>query len=428
MELILIFCLILLNGFFVMAEISIVASRKSKLREMVAKGNKNAQGALELAQNPDKFFPTTQIGITLISILIGAISQATLTLPFSETIKQIPIIGPYHDSLSLLVIVGGITYVSLLIGELVPKNIGISDPEGIAVFVAPFMRTLFTAIFPVVRFLSFSSETILKLLGIKKVSSDVSEDEIKFLMSEGTRAGIFNLVEKRLVDRVLHLDRLRVDSLMTPRESIQWFDVNKLPKDFKEYLTNHKHSRIILGNKTIDNLVGVIHVKDYINHYVADPEMDIKKHSHKPHIIPQNTPAINALELFRKSPMHMALIVDEFGKVKGLVTFNDVLEAVVGDLQEKNWINRLKVVKRSDNSYLLDGMLMTKELKSVLKLKKLPEEARKHLTLGGLITAHLNKIPTEGEKFEWEGYEFEVVDMDENMVDKVLVTLIEKNK
>jgi len=338
MEFILILCLILLNGFFAMAEIAIVASRKSKLQQMIIRGNKSAETALELAQNPDKFFPTIQIGITLISILAGAIGVATLTMPFSEAIKQIPIIGPYHDILPFFVVVGGITYISLIIGELVPKHVAISNPERIAIFVAPFMQTLLKIALPLVGFLSLSSEFVLKLLRVKQFpESSISGDEIKLLMSEGTRAGIFNIIEKRLVNRVLHLDRLRADSLMTPRKNIQWFDINKLPEDFKAYLSEHKHSRIILCDRSIDNLVGVIHAKDYLRYYASDPKIDVKKYSQKPHLIPENTSAIEALELFRKSPMHMALIVDEYDKVRGLVTFNDVLEAVVGDIQEKSF-------------------------------------------------------------------------------------------
>ncbi len=338
MEFFLILFLILLNGFFAMAEIAIVASRKSKLQQMITKGNKGAENALELAENPDKFFPTIQIGITLISILTGAIGVTALTMPFSEAIKQIPIVGAYHGVLSFFVVIGGITYISLIIGELVPKHVAISNPEGIAVFVAPFMKTLLKVTLPLVGFLSLSSEFILKLLRIKQFpSSNISGDEIKLLMSEGTRAGIFNIIEKRLVSRVLHLDHLRVDSLMTPRENIQWFDINKLPEDFKTYLSDHKHSRIILCNKTIDNLVGVIHAKDYLRYYASDSKIDIREHSQKPHLIPENTSAIEALELFRKSPMHMALIIDEYNRVRGLVTFNDVLEAVVGDIQEKSF-------------------------------------------------------------------------------------------
>lgn len=427
MEFALILFFILLNGFFAMAEIAIVAARKSKLQQLVEKGNEDAGKALELAQNPDKFFPAIQIGITLIGILNGAIGQVTLGNSFSELLKQMPLIGQYHGFISFVVVVGGITFLSIVVGELVPKQIAISNPEKLAVFAAPFMRILLTIAFPLVRLLSFSSDLVLKIFGIKKVpETSVSEDEIRLLMSEGERAGIFNLVEKRLVDRVLHLDRLKVDSLMTPRESIQWFDINKLPKDFRDYLVSHKHSRIILGNKSIDNLVGVIHVKDFINHYISNPKMDIKEHSHRPHLIPQNTPATKALELFRKSPMHMALIVDELGKVRGLVTFNDVLEAVVGNLQEKNWISKLKIVKRAENSYLLDGMLMAKELKKILRLEKLPQEVHGHLTVGGFVAAHLKRIPIEGEKFEWQGYEFEIVDMDGNMVDKILITQVPK--
>lgn len=424
MEFFLILFLILLNGFFAMAEIAIVSSRKSRLQQMVVKGNKNAKTALELAQNPDKFFPTIQIGITLISILAGAIGEATLATPISEVLKQIPIVGPYRDILSFLVVVGGITYISLIIGELVPKHIAISNSESVAVFVAPFMQALLKVTLPLVKFLNLSSGFVLKLLRVKPfLTSSISEDEIRLLMSEGTRVGIFNLIEKKLVDRVLHLDNLRVDSLMTPREAIQWFDINKFSKDFKTYLADYKHSRIILCNKTIDNLVGVIHLRDYLRHYINNPSMDIKKYSQKPHLIPENTSAIKALELFRKSPMHMALIIDEYGTVRGLVTFNDVLEAIIGDIQARNWVEELKTIKRSDNSFLLDGMLMLEQLKNVLKLETLPKEVYKHVTLGGFVIAHLNKIPAEGDKFEWAGYEFEVVDMDGNRVDKVLVTL-----
>lgn len=338
MEFILILFLILLNGFFAMAEIAIVASRKSRLQQMVTNGNKGAEIALGLAQNPDKFFPTIQIGITLISILAGAIGVTTLATPFSQTLKQIPVIGQYHDVLSFVVVITGITYISLIIGELVPKHIAISNPERIAVFVAPFMQVLLKIALPLIRFLSLSSEFVLKLFRVKQVSeSNISGDEVKLLMNEGTRAGIFNLIEKRLVDRALNLDHLRVDSLMTPKDAIQWFDINKFPQDFKIYLANHNHSRIILGDKTIDNLIGVIHAKDYIRHYANDQKIDIRKHSQKPHLVLGDTPATKVLELFRKSPMHMALIVDESGKVRGLVTFNDVLEAIIGDIQEKSW-------------------------------------------------------------------------------------------
>ena len=425
MELALILFLILLNGFFAMAEIAIVSSRKSKLQQLNIKGNKNAKTALELAQNPDKFFPTIQIGITLISILAGAIGQATLAIPISDFINKVSIIAPYHDALSFLVVVGGITYVSLIIGELVPKHIAINNPERIALFVAPSMQALLKATLPIVKFLSLSSEFVLKFLRIKpSLTSSISEDEVRLLMSEGTRVGIFNLIEKKLVDRVLHLDSLYVDSLMTPRKNIQWFDINKFSTEFNNYLTDYKHSKIILSNKTLDNLLGVVRVREYLRHYKNNPNVDIKKYIKNPHLIPENTPAIKALELFRKSPMHTALIIDEYGAVQGLVTFNDVLEAIVGDIQARNWVDELKIVKRSNNSYLLDGMLMLEELKSALKLETLSEKTYKNVTLGGFVIAQLNKIPTEGDKFEWQGYKFEVVDMDNNRVDKILAKKI----
>lgn len=424
MEFIFILFLIILNGLFAMAEIAIISSRKSKLMQMIQSGKKGAKTALGLAQNPDKFFPTIQIGITLISILAGAIGVAGLVKPLSEVLKQIPVIGPYSGILSFLLVVGGITYISIIIGELVPKHIAISNPEKVAVIVAPFMQALLKAALPAVKFFSLSSEFILKILGVKPpLTSTVSEDEVRLLISEGTRIGIFNLIEKKLVDRVLHLDDMRINTLMTPRRDIQWFDINKFSKNFAKYLIDYKHSRIILCNKTIDNLIGVAHVKDFLRHYLNDSKMDIKKLIKMPHLIPSNISAIKALELFRKSPMHVALIIDEFGSIQGLVTFNDVLEAVIGDIQSRNWVDKLKVIKRTDNSFLIDGMLMLEELKDILKLGTLPKEASRHVTLGGFIIAYLNKIPAEGDKFEWNNYTFEVMDMDGNRVDKVLITL-----
>lgn len=411
-----------------MAEIAIISARKSRLQQLIAKGNQNAKIALDLAQNPDKFFPAIQIGITLISILAGAIGEATLSKSFAKILIQIPVIGPYHNAVSFVLVVGGITYISLIIGELVPKQIAINHTENIAVSVAPFMQKLLKATLPLVRFLSFSSELVLKFLRINpSFIPNTSEDEIRLLMSEGTRAGIFTVIEKKLVDRVLHLDTLRVDSLMTPRGAIQWFDISKFSKGFDQYLANYEHSKIVLCDKTIDAVVGIIHVKDYLRHYIRDPKMDTKIYSQKPHFIPENTPAIKALELFRTSPVHIALVINEYGAVQGLITINDVLEAIVGDIQARNWGDKPKIIKRPDNSFLLDGALTLEELKDVLKLEALPKEAYKYVTLGGFIIARLNKIPAEGDRVVWSGYEFEVIDMDRNRVDKVLARAENKN-
>lgn len=392
---------------------------------MAAKGNKGAETALKLAQIPDKFFSTIQVGITLIGILAGAVGEATLAQQFAKVFEPIPIIGRYHEMLSFILIIGTITYLSVVIGELVPKRLAINNPEGIASLVAPLMNALLKVALPIVQALSSSSEMVFRLLGVKQmVPSTITDEEIKMLMGEGTRVGVFTVVEKKLVDRVLHLDDMRIDSLMTPRANIQWFDINKLSKDLSKYFAKYQHSRIIVCDKTLDNLIGVIHVKDFLRYYLGNPNIDIKKHLEKPHLLPENTQVIKVLELFRKSPMHLALIIGEHGSVQGLVTFNDVLEAIVGDIETRGWAEKLKITKRPDNSYLVDGMLTTKELKDGLKIEKLPKQALGHITLGGFIMAYLDKVPKEGDKFEWGGYRFEVVDMDRNRVDKVLITLL----
>ena len=397
---------------------------------MAAKGNQGADTALKLAQIPDKFFSTIQVGITLIGIMAGAVGEATLAQQFAGIFKPIPIIGRDHETLSFILIVGIITYLSVVIGELVPKRLAINNPEGIASFVAPLMNALLKVALPVVRVLSSSSELVFRLLGVKQVASPtVTDEEIKLLMGEGTRVGVFTTVEKKLVDRVLHLDDMRISSLVTPRASIQCFDINKLSRDLPKYLGKYKHSRIIVYDKTLDNLIGVIHVKDFLRYYLTNPKVDIKEHLENPHLLPENTQVIKVLELFRKSPMHLALIIDEHGAVQGLVTFNDVLEAIVGDIETRDWVEKLKIVKRPDNSYLVDGMLTTKELKDALKIERFPKQAAGHITLGGFIMAYLDKVPAEGDKFDWDGYRFEVVDMDKNRVDKVLITLLpEGNK
>jgi putative hemolysin len=334
-------------------------------------------------------------------------------------------LGRYHETLSFILIIGSITYLSVVIGELVPKRLAISNPEGIASLVAPFMNALLKVAMPIVQALSSSSEVFLRLLGVKQASSSsISDEEIRLLMGEGTRVGVFTTVEKKLVDRVLHLDDMQINSLMTPRASIQWFDINKLAKDLPAHLGKYKHSRIIVCDKTLNNLIGVIHVKDFLRYYLSNPKVDIKKHLEKPHLLPEGTQVIKVLELFRKSPMHLALIVDEHGSIQGLVTFNDVLEVIVGDIETREWVEKMKITKRPDNSYLVDGMVTTKELMDALKIEKLPKQAAGHVTLGGFIMAYLDKVPQEGDKFEWDGYRFEVVDMDRNRVDKVLITLL----
>lgn len=422
---IIILLLILFNGLFAMAEIAIITSRKSRLQQMALKGNQGAATALKLAQIPDNFFSTIQVGITLIGIMAGAVGEAALAGQFAEILKPIPLVGNYNETLSFILIVGTITYLSVVIGELVPKRFAIRNPEVIASLVAPLMNVFLKLALPVVQTLSSSSEIVFRIFGIKQVTSQaVTDDEIKMLMGEGTRVGVFSVVEKKLVDRVLHLDDIRIDSLMTPRASIQYFDVNKFSKDLPKHLSKYKHSRIIICDKSLDNLIGVIHVKDFLRNYISNPEKDIKIHLEKPHLLPQNTQVLKVLELFRKSPMHLALIIGEHGTIQGMVTFNDVLEAIVGDIETRGWVEELKIVRRPDNSYLVDGMLTTEELKNILKIETLPKQASGHITLGGFIMAYLDKVPTEGDKFDWGGYRFEVVDMDKNRVDKVLITLI----
>ena len=425
MDFLIILILILFNGFFAMAEIAIVSSRKSKLKNMAMGGGIKEKIALNLAERPNIFLSSIQIGITLVTVLAGAIGEDKFMAKVSPLIKPLPLIGIYHEQISFAIIISVITYLSIVIGELVPKRIALNNPEKIAAFVAPFMKTISNITHPIIRLLSISTEFVFKILGLKQTSPAlISEDEVRILIREGADMGIFSKTEKKLIERALMLDDLRVEMLMTPKHKMTIINIDKFAEKPKHYLSNYPHSRLILTEGKKDKIFGIIHVKDLLSYSFENDEFNIEKLKRitaKPHLIPESMKAIKVLELFRHSPVHIALVLDEFGVIQGLVTLNDILEALVGEIKSQS-IQEPLIVHRDDGSFLIDGTVTIYELRKKLKLQELTnKDLTNYQTVAGFVIAHLDKIPKTGDVFEKSGYRFEIIDMDNNRVDKILV-------
>lgn len=428
MDFILILALILFNGFFAMAEIAVVSSRKSKLKNMALSGDLKGKIALQLAEGPNTFLSSVQIGITLVTVLAGAIGEDKFLPHVSSFIKPIPLIGTFHQEIAFVVIITVVTYLSIVLGELVPKRIALGNPERIASFIAPFMLTFSNITSPVVRLLSVSTEFIFKLIGLKPgISSHITEDEIRILIREGADMGIFSKTEKKLIERALMLDDLEVGMLMTPKHKMTIINIEKFIANSKQYLSNYPHSRIILTDGKQDKIFGIVHVKDLFSYFIESSQLDmdkLKKIAIAPHFVPESMKAIKVLEMFRHSPLHIALVLDEFGNIQGLVTLNDILEALVGEIKSQTPQNK-PIVVREDGSLFIDGTLSIYDLKKKLRLQELTrKDLSNYQTVAGFVIAHLEKIPKTGDIFEKAGYRFEVVDMDNNRVDKVLVKKI----
>jgi len=426
MDFLIIFILILFNSFFAMAEIAIIAARKNKLKHLAISGEKGAQIAFDLKEKPSVFLSTIQIGITLIVILAGAIGDSRIVTKLALILKPLPFIGIINEQIAFVSVILIITYLSVVVGELIPKRIALSNPERIASFAAPFVLIISNFTSPIVRFLSISTEVMSKLLGVKPViDPPITEDEIRVLIREGTNIGIFNKTEKKLIERTFLLDDLRVKMLMTPKHKIIIFDINQFTKHPRHYLLNYSHSRIIFTEGGPDKIIGVIHIKDLLPYHLKDDKfdiMDIKNTITKPLLVPENMRALKVLEIFRHSPVHIALVLDEFGGIQGLITLNDILEALVGEIKSQTYKDP-EIVAKPDGSFFMDGTVSIPDLKKTLHLHKLPkEDSASYQTIGGFVISYLDRIPKTGDYFECEGYRFEILDMDDSRVDKVLIT------
>ena len=422
-EILFIFLLLVANGVFAMSELAIVSARKVRLQRMCATGDSRACAALDLSMSPDRFLSTIQIGITLIGILAGAFGGATIAEQLGNEISRIPGLAPYGEAIGIVTIVLAITYISLIIGELVPKRFALNHPERIARLIAGPMTLLSRVASPIVSLLSVSTSAVLMLLRMKSPTDPpVTEDEIKVLIEQGTQSGVFEEVEQEMVESVLALADRRVNSIMTPRLDIVWLDVDE-PREFiQKKLAGSHYSRFPVCRGSLDQILGVVKAKDMLAQCLSDAELKLTSVMKSPLFVPESRSALQLLQVFKSAATHMALIISEYGSIEGLVTTNDIMEAIVGDILPANPQFESSATQRDDGSWLVDGAIPIDEFRELFKLSPMPgEERADYQTLAGFILFYLGRVPHVADHFEWNGLRFEVVDMDGNRIDKVLV-------
>ncbi len=421
-EVIIILVLIIINGLFSMAEIALVSARKARLEAQAAKGDLDAKKALELANHPETFLSTVQIGITLIGVLTGIYSGDSFKPGMKAWLENFPVFQPYSSTLATIIIVIILTYLSLVLGELVPKRIGLSNPEKIAKSAAGPMRVISWVTFPFTWLLSITANFIIRLLNIKGSDNQVTEEEIKAIISEGTEHGAIEEAEQDIIERVFHLSDRNITSLMTHRSDIIWIEGSQNVTEVKIALGEVVHSVYPVCNKNIDNIKGIITIKDLFS---ADANATISSIMKEAMYVPENNTAYQVLEKFKQTKIHQCFIVDEYGSVQGLMTLNDILEAIVGDIpQEED--SDYEIVERADGSFLIDAQIPFYDFLSRFeKTEWMLEGDQDFDTLAGFIIHELEKIPVTGDLLEWKIFTFEIVDMDNRRVDKILVTIHE---
>jgi putative hemolysin len=425
-ELFIVFLLIIANGVFAMSEAAIVAARKVRLQNRAQTGDTRAAAALALANEPNRFLSTVQIGITLIGIFAGAFGGAGLSKFISDSIKaNVPTLASYSDSIGLAAVVALIGYFSLIIGELVPKRLALQNPENIASRVAGPMNFISKIASPVVSFLAFSTNSVLKLLGVKDSDEPaVTEEEVKVMVAQGAQSGVFHEAESEMVDRVFRLGDKTVAGLMTRRPNIVWLDVEESWEYNAEIVSASPYSRLPVGRGDSDHLVGVVRAKDILTQIARGEEIDIQKAMQPVVFVPEAMPAFRLMETLRAKRTHMVIVVDEFGATQGLVTLHDILEALVGDMPIVDESDERYTTQRADGSYLCDALMPVDEFQRLFEISTLPIE-RNVESLSGFVLAYLGRIPVAAETFEAAGLHFEILDMDGQRIDTIGVRKIE---
>jgi putative hemolysin len=424
-EIFIILGLILLNGLFSMAEIALVSSRKARLEAQANKGDLRAKEALKLANHPDHFLSTVQIGITLIGILTGIYSGEQLKTDLVAYIGRFESLSQYRNGIATTILVVVITYFSMVLGELLPKRIGLSKPEVIAKLVAGPMRIVSLITYPFIWLLTKSTEVLSRLFRIKAKDTHVTEEEIKAIISEGTEQGTIEEAEQEIIERVFHLGDRNITSLMTHRSDIIWFDINDNEQSIKDKILAEPHSVYPICEGSVDNIKGMVSLKDL---YITN-DLTVFKQVMKPALfVPENVTAYNVLERFKEKRNHACFIVDEYGSVQGMITLNDILEAIVGGMPEPD-AGDYEIVERHDGSFLVDAQIPFYDfLTRFEKTEHMHEGEQEFDTLAGFILHKLERIPHAGDSLDWEGFRFEIIDMDAQRIDKVLVNISDKIK
>lgn len=416
--------LLVLNGILAASELAVMTSRAGRLQALADRGNVRARQAIRLSQDSTRFLSTVQAGITAISILVGAYCEREFADPLQAWLEGFELTKPYASGIAFVIVVASITYVSLVLGELIPKRLALAHPEPMAMLVAPFVTAVSWFLAPLVKLLSGSTNAMATLMGIRMRADDVSEEDVKALVARAASTGVVDPLEHKLFERAMRVGDMTVKSLMVPRTQITWIEETMPAEDVRVLIGTAPFSHFPVCSGSMDHLKGVVHVKDLISYgLLAGADFTVSTVAQAPVYVPESMPALNLLELFQRNRTRIAFVVDEHGSLEGLVTANDVVQALVGDLSRSGEEEAPAATKRADGSFLLDGRLPVAEALSVLQLptdvaEDLPEVA----TIAGLVTALIGNLPATGQTVQWQGWEFEVVDLDGQRVDKVLAT------
>jgi putative hemolysin len=418
-ELAIILLLTIINGVLAMSEAAVIAARRPRLQQQAEKGSSGARIAMALKDEPSRFLSTVQVGITLVGTLLGAFGGATVASDIANSLRQYEALEPYADALGLLIIVIATTYIQLIIGELVPKRLALQRPEAIAARMAGPLRVISIITAPVVKLLSVSTDAVLWLLGTKDSSeAPVTEEEITAMLTVGVEAGVFEEAEQEMVESVFKLGARRVTSIMTPRTEIVWLNIEDEDEENQRKLADSHYSRFPVCDGDLDHVIGLVRAKDLLPRVLAGEPFDLRAAMVPPIFVPESMTVARSLEIFRETAKHIVFVINEYGGLQGLVTTQDILEEIVGDIEQP------QAVTREDGSYLIDGLMAIDDFKELVDIEEMPGEGDHYETIAGFVMMQQGRIPKAGDHFVWEQFRFEVVDMDGNRIDKLLVSRV----
>lgn len=422
MEILVIFILTLLNGFFALSEIALVSVKKSRIEHLAAQGSSRAKIILGLLENPENFLSSVQVGITLIGIVSGAYGGAALTDDLEVHLAKIAFLQNHAHNVSLVIVIGSITYFTIVIGELVPKTIAMNNAEGIALVCAPIIKYFTYATYPFVKLLSLSTNLIVKVFGIKENESDrVSEEELRFMLKTAGKQGVLETEESQVHDNLFAFTDQTAKSLMTHSSDVEWVNILEDKQTIFTQLKESVHSKFMVSEHTMDQVKGVIHIKDFLENFTRE-NFRLEDILQQPIFVTESTPAFRVLNLFKINKQYLGVVIDEYGEVKGILTLHDLIEALVGDLPDEDEADQAYITKRADGSYLLDGRTLVYELNQYFKQEIIEDKISQYSTVAGFFLDKLKDMPKVGDKIQHDRHQFEIVDMDGLRIDKLLMS------